>query len=274
MSIAFNNYVEGQMNLLKQYFDALGEAKTPVRIVLQDPIEKADKDAISYYKAITADCKKLGLEVIDKEDLGCPTLVITSANSSEELPPIMPVTDVDNLRHSKYESPIGQGVCDYLDHLTSLRESTVTVIGRGKRAGKPIIDSLIKRGATVICCNSKTDSLDMSNYMKNSDIIITAINEPEFFNYDQSFLVGKIIVDCGCCWSQSKEKLVGNLDMDMINRIENKSREIVRFFKGTGILTRIGLLKNIYRCMLLLETYDESYLNFDKWYEFYPPNIN
>ena len=256
-------YFDRQMQMLKRRFDSIETSKKQFQIILLGH----DADTMSYCRAIEKDCSWLGIEVIKgANDYTLPIPTIAIGDNTINNHPILPIYNVDNIGISYYEEyPIGQGICDYLETMVSLRESIVTIIGRGQRAGRPIINSLIIRGATTICCNSKTDSFKLKDYMRDSDIIITAINQSEFFNLPPAFPDRGIIIDCGCFWNEDKKKLVGNIEEETLDYIDQHSLMVVKPIGGVGLLTRIGLFKNVYRSILINETKDITFSNFNDW---------
>lgn len=260
----FTKYVSDQMEFLKTKFDELGDQKQPIRVL----VSHAGSD-ISYYKALERDCEKLGIKIINRtENIYIPTILMGVKDIPWDQGRFIEQADIDCMYGNKYyESPIGQGICDYLEHQFggSLRGRTVAIVGRGKLAGGPITKSLFKRGATVLACNSSTGYQTTHDIIAFSDVFISAINKPEYFELIPSIPTKSIVIDCGCCWSDQKQKLVGNIAESALDKFEENGGETIRFFKGTGILTRIGLLKNACRCMRFNASDDNGDMKYSDW---------
>lgn len=82
----------------------------------------------------------------------------------EELQNAIPAEkDVDGFRRDSMFIPCTpKGMIDYLEYNNvNLSGELCVVIGRSKIVGKPMVNLLIDRGATVICCNSKTKDLSL-----------------------------------------------------------------------------------------------------------------
>lgn len=122
------------------------------------------------------------------------------------------------------------------------------VIGRSQLVGKPLVDLLIKKNATVICCNSYTSEEKLMDVTYPSDIIISAVGKPHFLK--PKYCEGKkIIIDIGTSYVDGK--LVGDFDSKIYN--EMSAMMLQRFDYdiqytpvpgGMGLVTRGTLLRN------------------------------
>lgn len=73
---------------------------------------------------------------------------------------------------------------------------TITVVGRGPLIGRPLVRILSDMGATVVCCNSNTNTDDLYYYINSSDVTVLATGKSELvkghlIEYD------RIIIDAG-----------------------------------------------------------------------------
>ena len=102
---------------------------------------------------------------------------------------------------------------------------------------------LIDKGATVISCNSKTQKYHMENFMKMSDIVISAIGKPKKFD---SFYFGidTIIIDVGINRDENG-KLCGDIDQKDVEDYFGNCCYVTPVPGGVGLLTRVTLLKNV-----------------------------
>lgn len=123
----------------------------------------------------------------------------------------------------------------------------VVVVGRSNIVGKPLVNMLINRGATVISCNSKTDIKDIINFMFECDIFISAIGVANYFNlelikkYRSNFdYICPVIIDVGINRDKSK-KLCGDVDKDLRGFVDY----ITPVPGGVGRTTVLELMRNI-----------------------------
>ena len=67
--------------------------------------------------------------------------------------------DVDGFRRDSFFKPCTpKGIVDWLKFNNyDLVGKDVVVLGRSEIVGKPLVNMLIDEGATVTCCNSKTN---------------------------------------------------------------------------------------------------------------------
>ena len=153
-----------------------------------------DAASNSYVNGKRKDCEYVGIKfnhvhITDYENLDESDLcqIIKELDKSEEVDGIIiqlpipdkynvktlqqfisPEKDVDGFRRDSLYNPCTpQGIMDWLEaNDIDLRGKLVTVLGRSEIVGKPLVNMLIDKGATVISCNSKTFKADMKKFMK------------------------------------------------------------------------------------------------------------
>ena len=136
------------------------------------------------------------------------------------------------------------GIIDLLNaYNISLDGKNVTIIGRSRLVGKPLIPLLLSYNATVTVCHSKT--VNIEEFTKNADIIIIAIGSPKFLTYNM-VKEGAIVIDVGI--NKVDEKLVGDTDFE---NIKNKCSYITPVPGGVGPMTIAAFVKNAYFCYKL-----------------------
>lgn len=130
---------------------------------------------------------------------------------------------------------------DYL-HI-DLRKKSCCVIGRSQLVGKPIVDLLVQRGATVFCCNSNTTSEQLKNITHLSDIIISAVGKPGILTARHVYN-NTIVVDIGTTYIDGKLK--GDFDLDTYIGLHYPKVDVkyTPVPGGMGLVTRGILLKN------------------------------
>jgi methylenetetrahydrofolate dehydrogenase (NADP+) / methenyltetrahydrofolate cyclohydrolase len=68
------------------------------------------------------------------------------------------------------------------------------VVGRSHIVGAPAAWLLVRENATVTICHSRT--VGLADIVRQADILIAAVNQPEFITADQ-VRPGAIVIDCG-----------------------------------------------------------------------------
>ena len=232
-----------------------------------------DKASNSYVNGKRKDCEYVGIKfnhvhITDYENLDESDLcqIIKELDKSEEVDGIIiqlpipdkynvktlqqfisPEKDVDGFRRDSLYNPCTpQGIMDWLEaNDIDLRGKLVTVIGRSEIVGKPLVNMMIDKGATVISCNSKTEKCHMEHLMILSNIVISAIGKPKKFDSNW-FDINTIIVDVGINRDENGE-LCGDVDRDDVNDILDKLCYLTPVPGGVGLLTRVTLLKNVMR---------------------------
>lgn len=127
----------------------------------------------------------------------------------------------------------------------------VIVVGRSNIVGKPMTQLLINRGATVTCCNSKTPKETLTNLILNSDLFISAIDKPDYFDIQYfgkdnlAKLSNIIAIDVGIF--RIEDKLHGNINKELYDYF----KDITPVPGGVGPMTISGVLSNIIKCASL-----------------------
>ena len=150
--------------------------------------------------------------------------------------------DVDGFGDSsKYTPCTPKGILDWLDfNKYELEGKNITIIGRSKIVGRPLVNILIDRGATVTCCNSKTK--DLRQHTCNADIVISAIGKPKIL--DSSYFTNtKLVIDVGINRDENG-KLCGDVNRkEVMDNLENNIY-VTPVPNGVGRLTVLALIEN------------------------------
>lgn len=122
-----------------------------------------------------------------------------------------------------------------------LQGKVITVLGRSKIVGLPLVNMLIKEGATVISCNSHTSHPEI--YTRQSNIVISAVGKRNMLSlYDINPDNLELIVDVGINRDENN-KLCGDIDRETIQKYVDAY--ITPVPKGVGLLTRLALMENV-----------------------------
>ena len=112
------------------------------------------------------------------------------------------------------------------------------VIGRSNIVGKPLVQCLLNKNATVTVCHSKTK--DLKEMTKQADILIAAIGKPKFVTEDM-VKEGAVVIDVGIN-RMDDGKLVGDTDFE---NIKEKASHITPVPGGVGPMTIAMLMHNV-----------------------------
>lgn len=112
------------------------------------------------------------------------------------------------------------------------------IIGRSNIVGKPLIQCMLNKNATVTVCHSKTQNI--KEITKEADILIAALGKPKFVTEDM-VKDGAIVIDVGI--NRTEEgKLVGDVDFENVSK---KASYITPVPGGVGPMTIAMLMLNV-----------------------------
>ena len=112
------------------------------------------------------------------------------------------------------------------------------IIGRSNIVGKPLIQCLLNKNATVTVCHSKTQNI--KEITKEADILIAAIGKTKFVKEDM-VKNGAVVIDVGI--NRNEEgKLVGDVDFKNVSK---KASYITPVPGGVGPMTVAMLMENV-----------------------------
>ena len=96
---------------------------------------------------------------------------------------------------------------------------------------------MLKRGATVTICHSKTDNI--SNFTKQADILVVAVGKAHIVTKDM-VKQGAIVVDVGI--NRINGKIIGDVDTENVLDVCSKITPVPG---GVGLTTVLSLLENV-----------------------------
>lgn len=160
---------------------------------------------------------------------------------------ISPLKDVDGLTYQNVGNLVlgndglvpctPLGVIELLKmYNVKLEGKNVCIVGRSNLVGRPLIQLLLRRDATVSICHSK--SKDIKTYAKLADVLIVAAGHPNLITKD---MVKKkaVVIDVGI--NKENNVLCGDVDFDAVKK---KTSLITPVPGGVGPMTVACLLKN------------------------------
>lgn len=114
----------------------------------------------------------------------------------------------------------------------------VVIIGRSNIVGKPLMQCLLKKNATVTICHSKTKNI--SEITKKADILVAALGKAKFVTKEM-VKEGAVVIDVGINRDESG-KLVGDVDFEEVEKIASF---ITTVPGGVGPMTIAMLMSNV-----------------------------
>jgi len=124
------------------------------------------------------------------------------------------------------------------DYNIELEGKNAVILGRSNIVGKPMIQCLLNKNATVTVCHSKTKEIE--KFTKQADIIIAAIGKTKFLKPDM-VKEGAIVIDVGI--NRDEEgKISGDADFE---NLLSKVSYITPVPGGVGPMTITMLMYNV-----------------------------
>lgn len=115
---------------------------------------------------------------------------------------------------------------------------TAVVIGRSNIVGKPMLQCLLSKDATVTICHSKTKNLE--EVVSKADIVIAAIGKPNFITGNM-IKEGAVVIDVGINRLEDG-KLCGDVNFEEASQ---KASYITPVPGGVGPMTVAMLVENV-----------------------------
>ena len=113
------------------------------------------------------------------------------------------------------------------------------VLGRSLVIGRPVAMMLMHKNATVTICHTKT--ADVPAIARECDIIVSCMGKAE--SIGREYLTDRqTVIDVGICWSEEKQKLVGDVKFDEAEPIV---RAITPVPGGVGSMTTAVLVSHV-----------------------------
>ena len=161
---------------------------------------------------------------------------------------IAPEKDVDGFHYanmgalvideSRYPPCTPYGVMKMLEYEgVAVEGKHAVIIGRSNIVGKPQALLLLKEGATVTVCHSKT--VDLPAFCRSADILVAAVGRPNFVKGDW-IKPGAVVIDVGIN-RLADGKLCGDVDFQEAQKV---AAAITPVPGGVGPMTIAMLLGN------------------------------
>lgn len=119
-----------------------------------------------------------------------------------------------------------------------IQGKNVVILGRSNIVGKPLIQCMLQKNATVTVCHSKTENIE--EITKKADILIVAIGKAKFVKSNM-IKDGAVVIDVGINRNDDG-KLVGDVDFE---NVKEKASYITPVPGGVGPMTIAMLMNNV-----------------------------
>ena len=113
------------------------------------------------------------------------------------------------------------------------------IIGRSNVVGKPLIQLLLAKNATVTVCHSKTPNL--AEVVREGDIVVAAAGKPGLVNAAM-IKPGAVVIDVGV--NEVGGKIVGDVDYDAVSAVASAITPVPG---GVGTVSRAMVLEAVLR---------------------------
>jgi len=258
--------IDGKI-LSKKIMDDIKERlRNGPKIMVAAIAYKEDKESIVYFNSIKRNAEKVGIgfnlleiegkDLIEKINELNDDSSVTGIIVGRPFPPgitneivslaLNPDKDIDcvtphnlgllNFNINSIAPATPKATVDILEQNgISLKGKNVLVINRSVTVGRPLVNLLLNRDATVTVAHSKTS--DMEKIIENNDIIILAVGKAGYLK-SSSIKGKKIIVDIGI--NVVGNKIVGDFENDA----QREDIDYTPVPGGVGSVTSAEILKN------------------------------
>ena len=135
-----------------------------------------------------------------------------------------------------------KGIIDLLKYnKIEMEGKNVLIINRSNIVGKPLAHLFLKENATVTIAHSKTNEERLKDLVSTSDIVVTAIGKPNWFNSDD-FKEGTTIVDVSINFDENG-KMCGDVAKADYDKLVEKNCNVTPVPNGVGQMTVISLIE-------------------------------
>ena len=142
------------------------------------------------------------------------------------------------LNNPKFISCTPYGVIKLLEKYNiELEGANVVILGRSNIVGKPLIQCLLNKNATVTVCHSKTRNIE--EITKNADVLISAIGKTKFVTAEM-VKNEAVVIDVGI--NRTDSGIIGDVDFE---NVKEKASYITPVPDGVGPMTITMLLHNV-----------------------------
>ncbi len=135
--------------------------------------------------------------------------------------------------------PVARAVDEILKFYNiELQNKEILILGKGRLVGEPVANMLKLKGLDFAQTDINTPKEEQEKLLKNSDVIVSGIGQPNFIKPDM-IREGVVIIDAGT--SESEGRIVGDVDPACFE----KSSLVTPVPGGVGPVTLASLFLNL-----------------------------
>lgn len=200
--------------------------------LIQLPEETTEQQILGLIKSLNEDETVTGFIV----QLPLPKHI----SEQKVIEAIDPKKDVDGFsKLAKVNPGTPQGILDYLvDNHVEFQDKNAVVLGRSNIVGRPMAKLLLEKNCNVTILHSKTSEENKRLYLKNADIIVSAVGKRNIITSDYELKPTAIVIDVGINTNE-QGKLVGDIEQDLPVAFKSPVPG------GCGLTTRLALITNL-----------------------------
>lgn len=228
------------------------------KIYVRNKSKACEEVGIEYEEHVLEETTKMGdllglIEKLNSDDsingilLQAPLPKHLEINRAFEK--ISPIKDVDGFNpinvgklligEDTFISCTPYGIIKMLEEYNiPIQGKNAVVVGRSNIVGKPLVQCLLNKNATVTICHSKTENL--INYTRNADILISAVGKANLITADM-VKEGATVIDVGMNRNDNG-KLCGDVDFENVKEIASYITPVPG---GVGPMTITMLMNNV-----------------------------
>ncbi len=143
-----------------------------------------------------------------------------------------------------------KGIMTMLDSVgVELKGKKALIVGRSNIVGKPVLQLLLRKHATVTIAHSRTQNLKKE--CLEADVLIAAVGRANMITGDM-IKPGATVIDVGV--NRVDDKLVGDVEFETA---KEKAAHITPVPGGVGPMTIASLLQNTVECFINIEKIEQ-----------------
>jgi methylenetetrahydrofolate dehydrogenase (NADP+)/methenyltetrahydrofolate cyclohydrolase len=133
-----------------------------------------------------------------------------------------------------------RAVMTVLDHYgIGLAGKHAVIVGRSNVVGKPLVQLLLARDATVTICHSRTP--DLGYFLRQADLVVAAAGRPRLVTAGM-IKSGAVVVDVGI--NETDGRIVGDVDFDGVSEVASAITPVPG---GIGTVSTVMVLEAVLR---------------------------
>lgn len=203
------------------------------------PAEASQRELVELVEGLSADDSVDGILVqLPVPEQINPEAVVEAINPAKDVDGLTP-TNVGLLASGRQGlvpcTPAG--VIELLDHQgVELTGAEAVIVGRSNLVGRPLVNLLLGRNATVTVCHSRTR--DLAEVCARADVLVAAVGVPELIGAGH-VKPGATVIDVGM--NRTDDGLRGDVDFEVVSEVAGAITPVPG---GVGPMTIAMLMVN------------------------------